>query len=297
MTDSFSRETPQHRTYRAFKTLIAGDDDAIDLAQGALLIARIEYPDLDIAQYIGQLDALAERVRDALALPSPRQLPQLPEETAPLDVIDAMNKVLFEEERFHGNKEDYYNPDNSFLNKVLENRTGIPITLSLLYSEIGKRVGLLIDGIGFPYHFMVRCQLPQRVVYIDPYEGGLLMNEQGCRERLSQITQQKLKQRSHWFAPFSHRHWLTRMLNNLKKIYINRDDYGRALITCDLIVMLVPNSAIDRRDRGLILLQQKRYARAIHNLTVYTELAPDADDRDEILNYIKMARQMLAMLN
>jgi regulator of sirC expression with transglutaminase-like and TPR domain len=291
------RETSQQRTYRAFETLIAGDDRAIDLAQAALLIASIEYPDLDPTPYMDQLDALANRIRAILALPSPQQLPQLPEETDFLDVLDAINRVLFEEENFRGNKEDYYNPNNSFFNKVLEERMGIPITLSLLYSEVGRRVGIQIDGIGFPYHFMVRCKLPEGSVYIDPYEGGMLMNEQGCRERLRQITQQKIKPNPHWFSPFSRRHWLTRMLNNLKKIYINRDDYEHALTTCNLIVLLVPKSAIERRDRGLILLQQKRYSRAIHDLTVYTELAPNADDREEILNYVKMARQMRAMLN
>ncbi len=297
MTDSFPKDTSNQRTYRAFETLIAGEDDAIDLAQAALLIAGIEYPDLNISQYVAQLDTLAERVRDTLALPGLQQLPQLPEETELLDVIDAMNKVLFEEEHFYGNKEDYYNPNNSFLNKVLEDHTGIPITLSLLYSEVGRRVGIQIDGIGIPYHFMVRCRLPQGMVYIDPYEGGTMMNEQGCRDRVRQLAQQKFKPGAQWFAPLSRRHWLTRMLNNLKKIYINRDDYGHALTTCDLLLMLTPRSAVERRDRGLILLQQKRYSRAIHDLTMYTELAPKADDRDEILNYVKMARQMLAMLN
>jgi regulator of sirC expression with transglutaminase-like and TPR domain len=297
MADNFSKDTSQQRIYRAFVALLAGDDHTIDLAQAALLIASIEYPELDAARYIAQLDTFAERVRGHLALPDPQQLPQLPAETDTLAVIDAINTVLFEEEQFRGNKEDYYNPNNSFLNKVLEDRVGIPISLSLVYTEVGRRVGLQIDGIGFPYHFMLRCRLPQGMIYIDPYEGGLRLSEQGCQERLRQLTPHKIRPHSHWFEPFSHRRWLIRILNNLKKIYIQRDHFERALIVCDLMILLSPRAALERRDRGLILLQQKRYSRSIRDLTAYTELAPDADDREEILNYIKMARQTLAMLN
>jgi regulator of sirC expression with transglutaminase-like and TPR domain len=297
MTDPYAKDTAQQRTYRAFAALLAGDDEAIDLVQAALLIASTQYPDLDMAYYTALLDSLARRVRTVLALPTPDLQPTLPAGIETLQVIEAMNKILFEEEHFHGNRDDYHNPNNSFLNKVLEDHTGIPVTLSLIYAEVGKRVGIQIDGIGMPYHFLVRCQSPQGFIYIDPYEGGLQMSERSCRERIRQIAQHRIKFHSQWFEPFTHRHWLMRLLNNLKRIYINQDDYDRALTICDLIILLNPQTAEEWRDRGLIQLQLKCYSYAIKDLKTYTELAPEASDRYEILNYIKTARQMLAMLN
>lgn len=297
MTDPYAKNTAQQRTYRAFAALLAGDDEAIDLVQAALLIASTQYPDLDMAYYTAQLDSLAQRVRTALALPAPNLQPALPEGIEILRVIEAMNKILFEEEQFRGNRDDYHNPNNSLLNKVLEEHAGIPVTLSLIYAEVGKRVGIQIDGIGVPYHFLVRCQSPQGFIYIDPYEGGRQMSERGCRERIRQIAQHRIRFHSQWLEPFTRRHWLMRILNNLKRIYINQDDYDRALTICDLLILLNPRTAEEWRDRGLIRLQLKHYSRAIKDLKAYTELAPEASDRYEILNYIKTARQMLAMLN
>jgi regulator of sirC expression with transglutaminase-like and TPR domain len=144
-----------------------------------------------------------------------------------------------------------------------------------------------------PYHFLVRCQSPQGFIYIDPYEGGLQMSERGCRERIRQIAQHRIKFHSQWLEPFTHRHWLMRILNNLKRIYINQDDYDRALTICDLLILLHPRTAEERRDRGLIHLQLKHYSHAIKDLKAYTELAPEASDRYETLNYIKSARRRL----
>ncbi|MBV9229504.1 MAG: transglutaminase family protein [Chloroflexi bacterium] len=297
MADRFPKDTAQQRTYRAFEALVAGEDAAIDLAQAALLIASIAYPDLDMAHYVAQLDALARRARAILALPNPDTLPQLPAETDPLAVISALNRVLFDEEQFHGNKEDYYNPDNSFFNKVLEKRRGIPITLSLLYIEVGKRVGIQIDGIALPYHFMVRARLAEGLTYIDPYEGGLLLSEQQCKLRIRQMVRGKIKMHAHWFEPISHKLFLARMLNNLKRCYLDKEDYERTLVICDLIILLIPHFSGEWRDRGIIHLQLKHYARALHDLTTYLELAPQADDRSEILSHIKTIRQLMAMMN
>ena len=297
MTDQYAKDMAQQRTYRAFAALLARGDEAIDLVQAALLIANTQYPDLDVAYYIAQLDNLARRVRTQLALPAPDLLPTLPEETDVLHVIHIMNKILFEEEQFHGNRDDYYNPNNNLLHKVLEDHVGIPVTLSLIYTEVGRRVGLQIDGIGMPYHFLVRCHSPQGFIYIDPSEDGLLMSERRCREHISQMTQHRIKFHSQWLEPFTHRRWLMRILNNLKRIYINQDDYEHALTICDLLIMLNPRIAEEWRDRGLVHLQLKRYSRAIKDLKVYVEFAPEANDRYEILNYVKTARQMLAMLN
>ncbi len=297
MAERFPKDTAQQRTYRAFAALIAGEDAAIDLAQAALLIASIEYPGLDMAHSMSQLDALARRVRAILSLPDPDLLPQLPPDIEPFAVLDALNQVLFGEEQFQGNSTDYNNPDNSFLNKVLETRKGIPITLSLLYMEVGKRVGIQIDGIGLPYHFMVAYCLPDERIYIDPYDGGQFLTEQECRALVRRLIRSKMKMQPHWFEPVTHRQLLTRVLNNLKQIYIDQDAYERALVICDLMILLSPHLLIEHRDRGILHLQLKHYSRALHDLTTYLELSPNAKDRAEIQEHIKTIRQIIAMLN
>lgn len=293
MTEEFSK---QHHNYRAFEELVAGEDTSIDIAKAALLIATIEYPQLDTQRFLATLDSLAYRVRAILNLP--QRETSLPESMAPLTVIDALNKVLFEEEGFRGNESDYYNPDNSFLNKVLENRVGIPISLSLLYIEIGKRVGLLIEGIGLPFHFVVRCTLPTEILYIDPFEGGLLLSEQDCRERIRRISRGKVNRLPrHFFEPVKPKQLLVRMLGNLKGIYLHKEDYTKTLLVSEYILLLIPDAAREIRDRGIIHLQLKHYAKALHDLKAYLKLEPQADDRHEIQGHIKTIQQTIAMMN
>ncbi len=300
MTESFPNDTSQQRAFRAFEALVSGGDASLDLALAALLIACTEYPDLDIVYYLAQLDELALRVRTLLDMPPTLanvDLLQGPIEEHPLNVIAAMNEVLFQQEHFHGSTEDYYNPANSFLNDVLERRTGLPITLSLLYMEVGKRVGVRFDGIGLPFHFVVGCLLPEGRIYIDPYETGHIYSGQECRERVRRMLKGEGKIYTQWFEPVSHRHLLVRMLNNLKHIYLTVEDYQRALPICDRIVLLLPRSPLERRDRGAIHFQLKHYTRALRDLSAYAELTPHASDIDEIRRQIKTLRQIIAMMN
>ena len=294
MAEAFPQDTAEQRAYRAFEALITGEDVAIDLAQAALLI---EYPDLDMAYYTAQLDALARRVRTLLALPDPDVLPQLPPEIESLAVIHALNDVLFKQEQFHGNRTDYYNPANSFLNKVLEDHTGIPISLSVLYMEVSRRVGLHIEGIGLPFHFMVRCSSPEGYLYIDVFDNGKLLNEQQCRESIYRIGGRKIKIPARLFEPVAHKQLLSRMLQNLKHIYLRNEEYTRVLAVCDRLLLLDPSSAVERRGRGIVHLQLKHYGRALSDLKAYLELAPHTRDRDEILGHIKLIRQMISMMN
>ncbi|MFL5624614.1 MAG: SirB1 family protein [Ktedonobacteraceae bacterium] len=299
MTESFPNDTPQQRAFRAFEALVAGGDASIDLSLAALLIACTEYPDLNIAYYMAQLDALAQRVRSLLNMPAPTSAdsPLPATENYLLNVVAAMNEVLFQQEHFHGNTEDYYNPANSFLNEVLEQHIGLPITLSLLFIEVGKRVGVQFDGIGLPFHFVVGCLLPEGRIYIDPFEAGRIYSAQECHERVSRMLKGGEKIYDQWFEPVSHRHLLARLLNNLKHIYINKEDYERALSICDRLVLLLPRSPLERRDRAVIHFQLKHYARALHDFSAYTELAPHAPDIDEIRRQIKMLRQIIALMN
>ena len=297
MPEEYLNNTSQQRARRAFEALIAGEDAAIDLAQAAFLIASEEYLDLDIAHYMTRLDALAYRVRSILSLPQDDLFSPLLPETDLLEAITAINQVLFNEEHFSGNREDYYDPRNSFLNDVLDRHTGIPIALSLLYMEVGKRVGVQIDGIGLPFHFIVGCRVPGGRVYIDPYEGGKILSEQDCRERVTRMLKGKGSSYAHWLEPVSPRQLLVRMLNNLKNIYLHSEDYVRALSVCDRIVLLVPHAPLERRDRGIIHLQLKHYGRALLDLATYVEHAPHAEDREEIRKQIRTIRQIMAMMN
>ena len=297
MTEAFPNDTPQQRAFRAFETLVAGEDTAIDLSLAALLIANLEYPELDIARYMAQLDALAHRVRTLLGLAGTGTPEQLPPNMDIPTVIAAMNTVLFGQEHFHGNTEDYYNSSNSFLNDVLERHTGIPIALSLLYMEVGRRVGVWFDGIGLPFHLIVGCRFQRSRIYIDPFEGGQVLNEQECRKRVRQMIGKTDKIHAQWFEPVSRKNLLIRMLTNLKHIYLHSEDYARALHMCDFILVLAPRSPQERRDRGIIYLQLKRYGQALRDLAAYLQLAPQAEDHDEIQRQVKIIRQIIAMMN
>lgn len=291
-------DNAQQRAYQAFEALVTSETTELPLAKAALLIAMIEYPDLDLHSYLTQLDALARRVRLVLSLPQPEMLATLPEEVEPLAVLEAMNVVLFEQEQFRGNEQDYYNPANSFLNKVLEEHTGIPITLSLVYIEVAKRVGLHLDGIGLPFHFVARCLLPSgEHLYIDSFEHGRLLSEQECRALIRRMAGARVRFQAQWFEPVTHKQFLQRMLTNLKHIYMHRETYILALGVCDRLLLLAPVSPIEWRDRGIVHLQLKHYGRALRDLRTYVRLAPNAEDRDEMLGHIKAIRQIIAMMN
>src|SRR5579859_4383872 len=235
--ESMSEEfrAARQRVRQEFTTLILGDDANIDLARAALLIAAEEYPNLDFHLYLSRLEELAEHVRTRM-IHLEMQLTNPPTTVNQcFDVLHAMNGVLFEQERFRGNRIDYYNPQNSFLNRVLERRLGIPLSLSLVYMEVGKRLGLHIAGVGMPFHFIVRCDFQNASIYIDPYEKGKFLSEQDCRKRLSLIFKNEGDFDPEWLEPLNSRQLLVRMLTNLKNIYIHKGDFSRALMACDRI--------------------------------------------------------------
>lgn len=288
---------PQQRARTAFVALISGNEADIDLARAALLIANEEYPELDVAHYMAQLDSLAERVRELLGISPPGNLSEPSVKPDLIDVLAAINSVLFDQEHFRGAQKDYYNPCNSFLNDVLERHTGIPITLSLLYIEIAKRLDMKIDGIGLPFHFVVRCRLPDGAIYINPYEGGKLLSEEDCRELVHRMLRGRATFNPRWLEPVSNKQFLVRILTNLKHIYVYKGDYTRALSVCDRILLLVPHTPNEHRDRGIIHLRLKHHARALRDLKAYAELAPEAEDIAEIKRQISAIRQIIAMMN
>ncbi len=280
----------QLNSYQSFARIV--NSAPIDVTKAALFIAMLEYPSFDADQYLSKLNLLAQQVLTTLGSNSSS------ENIDPLTKIDAINKVLFEDEHFHGNEEDYYNPDNSFLNRVLDTHVGIPISLSLVYIEVAKRVGLQVEGVGLPFHFVVRCVLPTEILYIDPFERGLLLSEQDCRERIRLMSHGKITRLPrHMFEPIQPRQMLVRMLGNLKNIYLHREDYKKTLAISEYLLLLIPDNAREIRDRGMIHLQLKHYAKALRDLKMYLKLEPQASDRQEIQNHVASIQQVMAMMN
>ncbi|MBI3015051.1 MAG: tetratricopeptide repeat protein [Candidatus Tectomicrobia bacterium] len=252
-----------HQVRERFASLTQSPDESIDLARGALLIAQEEYPDLEINHYIRMLDDMALEVQA-----------RLPANQGPGQVIDVINQYLFDEMAFSGNREDYYNPKNSFLNEVLDTRLGIPITLSIIYLELGWRLGLPLVGVGLPGHFIVGCKEDEGELLIDPYNAGSFLSAEDCQQRLDQIYGGVLSLRPEYLSALPRKGILIRILNNLKSIYISRREHAKALAASERILLLDPESAHELRDRGLLFAQTGLFARAIADLEAYLQMLP-----------------------
>jgi len=271
---------PQDR----FSRLVAGPDASVDLALASLIIAEGEYPGLDVARYLERLDAMGREVRG-----------RLPRGEGP--AIECLNAYLFGQEGFRGNVDDYYDPRNSFLNDVIDRRTGIPITLSMVYMEVARRAGLDVAGVGLPGHFLVRAEASGRTVLVDPFHGGTLLSEADCQRRLDRVFEGRVRLEPGMLAACPRKAILARMLRNLKTIYVKADDYARARRTIDLLLTLDPESAEDRRDRGLLHAAFDCYALAAADLEAYLALAPAAPEAIAVRVKITQMRTLAARLN
>ncbi len=244
-----------------FAELATGDDQEIDLGEAALQIAREARPDLDVSACLAVLDSLAEGAREFLG------------DTDGPDAIVRLNEYLFEHEHFSGNRSDYYDLNNSFLDQVLERRRGIPITLAVVYLEVARRIGLDVRGVSFPAHFLLRT-MDEPPVLIDPFYGSILTRED-CEELLKQALGEDAKLTSEHFEPSTPRQILARMLSNLKQIYAQQNGLEEALACCDRILLLMPDSPLELRDRGMIYAQLECFGAAVADLERFVDLARD----------------------
>ncbi len=254
-----------------FAAVVAQQDSDVDLALAALLIAAEEYPQLLPEPYLRRLDILAERVRD-----------RLDEETAPLLVLQELSRVLFREEGFRGNAEAYYDPRNSFLNDVLDRRLGVPLTLSLLYLEIGWRLGLPLQGVNFPGHFLVRYDGEAVKLLIDPFQGGEIRFEDEAQELLDRVYGGTVSLQPSYLRPAGRKDILVRLLSNLKGIYLNTRDDRRALAATERILLVRPDAAEEVRDRGMLLARLGFADDAVQELRDYLARAPGAEDAERV---------------
>lgn len=263
------------------------EDERIDLLRAALTIARTQYPQLDIDSYIYRVDAIARRVAARI-----RDIGDIAQ------TIYALNTVLFKEEQLCGNRENYYDPRNSFLNDVLDHRLGIPITLALIYMEVARRIGFPLFGVGMPGHFLLKhYDVEGRQVLIDAFNSGHILSARDCRQRLQEIYDGQLTFQPEFLMSVSRRQMLTRILNNLKTIYLSTRNFRKALPIVDLILVIYPRSPEDVKQRALLRYSLGQMRGAIEDLDDYLKMSPEASDADEIRQTALSIRRGQAMLN
>jgi regulator of sirC expression with transglutaminase-like and TPR domain len=272
------------------------------LAAAALVVARIEYPRLDAELYLARLDAMGDAAR--------RRIERHVDETgdsSTASCIRAFNSYLFDDQHFVGNRDRYEDPRNSCLNEVLERRTGIPITLSLVYMEVGRRAGLQVDGINFPGHFLVRCpDISTRGsgLIIDPFHAGAQLSEHDCRLLLQKHVGSEVAFNKSLLAPATRPQIVVRMLLNLKRIYVHMRSFPQARDVTELLLALTPSALSELRDRGLLAYHLNDVTAALRDLQTYLKLASMSDmdkeareEHQQIWEHVKTLRRRVAALN
>ena len=269
---------------RAFHDLLRGPDATIDLARAALAVARIEYPELDERRELERLDVLAGRVGSG-------------RRGAAGETLERLKRVLFDEDGFRGNADEYYDPRNSCLNDVLDRKLGIPITLSVLTMEVGRRVGLDIVGVGLPGHFIVSATVGGRAVLLDPFHGGAVLTPSSAADVAARAVGRPVKiEEAHW-APCPRRQIAVRMLRNLKTIYARRSDWERALGVIDRLLLIDPETPMHLRDRGTVLVKAGRLWEGAAEWESYLSRYPSVPDAEAFRGELRRIRQELGSRN
>lgn len=245
----------------AFEEAVRGPDHHVDLYGAAMLIAAIGDPEVDPHRYARQLDLWAEEVRE-----------QAGDTDDPEELCQAIDWQLFHVLGFHGNTADYADPANSYLDRVIERRTGIPVTLSLVYMEVAGRVGLRCDGIGFPGHFLVRCGEPDRPIYLDPFHQGVRLDEGELLARLAALDLAGTSPYMYLCA-VTRRQILQRLLTNLRASYRERSDFARWLLADSLAIALEPWNAALYGERGMLHYRLGNFEAALADLETYASAA------------------------
>ncbi len=273
---------------KRFRDAVGRAEDEIDLAEAVLLIAAHADEHLDVPKYLSELDTLAASLAE-----------QLPESSDDADRLRALNRFMFEQQGFGPSLQDYYDPRNSCLDQVLDRRVGIPITLSIVYMEIGRRIGLAIDGVPFPGHFLVRCRMGEETIVLDPFAHGASLSFADLQQRLRAIQGDDITPTDLAYAlrAATTKDILTRMLGNLKAIYVQRQDDYRMLTILEMIVALAPDAAAEVRDRGIVYLRLECFRAALADFERYLELAPTADDAGLIRKGVVELRKTASRLN
>ena len=272
---------------RRFAELVARPSRAIDLAHAALLVAAEERPGTDVDGYRARLLELGLRARARVA-------------ASPHDPVGALNRFAFDESDFHGNQENYYDPRNSLLSCVIDDRRGIPITLSVVYMELGRRAGLEVEGVGLPGHFVVRVRASvggaEVSALVDPFNQRVVGRED-CQHLLDAVYGGQITLAEEHLRASAPREILTRLLRNLKAVYAQGRRYGRALSVVERILFIEPEAHAERRDRGALLGQLGRYNEAVAEMSAYLDADPEAPEAALVRDQLKKLRLQAAALN
>ena len=249
-----------------------------NLIEKCLKLAQIlEYHDLDIAKYVERINEIGNSIRMKISgVKNPTYL------------ISILNEYLFDELGFCGAEEDYYDPGNSFLNTVLDKKTGIPITLSIIYAEVAKNIGLDLKIVGFPGHVIVKYK---NEIILDPFYRGRLLTIEDLEEILDRNFGDGVEFVPEYLNEATTEQLLTRLLRNLKNAYTQSYAYDNAMKCTDMILGMQPESPEEIRDKGILEERLLRYDKALPLLNKYLELQPEADDADFILELIKSVRE------
>jgi regulator of sirC expression with transglutaminase-like and TPR domain len=270
-----------------FEQFLRQPDNQINLAEGALMIARMEYPELNIESYMQEIHQLADEIRDTLS-----------ENPNAGETLTQLNNILFNKKGFEGNTDHYYDPKNSFLNDVLERKLGIPVSLSILYIELGKELGLPLTGVSFPGHFLVKLEIDDGAIVLDPYFGGISLSEDDLEDRLQDFYGDKLK-KSHFYgllATCSNKDIITRILRNLRNLYMDEETFEKALYMADCVVNLDDDKADALKARASIYDKLECSVSAIKDYQRYLKININGKDvpfiRERIMNLSEQARHI-----
>jgi regulator of sirC expression with transglutaminase-like and TPR domain len=266
--------------------LLSRPEPMLDLARAALLIAAESDPNVDVEAELQRIDSWGEELRA-----------RLDPEWNNLQKLARLRNFLFEELGFRGDREDYFSPSNSLLHEVIQRRRGIPLTLSIIMMELGWRIGMPLEGVGFPGHFLIRlCGEPGDLL-LDPYQRGMSVHEEDCRRMLAEITRGEVEYSPRLLESVDKRQMIVRLLHNLKAAYVRKGEDGRALAAVERLLLVHPDDLDQVRDRGLLLFRLQRFVPALECLTRYLAEATGAADRANIERHVAAVRLQLSSLN
>ena len=272
--------TPTLDTRQLLAKELSRTEPEMDLARAFLLVAKEEYPQLSVELYLARLDQLAEEVKDRLA-----------DETAPLIVLSEVVDTLYRRRKFNGNREAYYDPRNSFLNDVLDRGTGVPLTLGVVLLEVGWRLGLPLEGVSFPGHFLIRFNGEAMDLLLDPFDGGKARFEDEAQDLLDRVYGGMVRLQDAFMKTADRRNMIVRLLTNLKGVYVNVGDNKRALAAVERILMVTPTAPAENRTRGVLLARLGRRDEAAEQLERYLRVSPSAADSQTVSAMLKDLRE------
>jgi regulator of sirC expression with transglutaminase-like and TPR domain len=265
-----------------FVEITGRPDPALDLVEASLVIALEDEPGIAIDRYLEQVNAWTDAIRERLE--GSRRVER---------IIDSINKLLFEEEGFHGEDEDYYDPRSALLNATLDTHAGLPITLSILYIEISRRVGVEVSGVSLPGRFLVKFGGDFGQLVIDPFDGGRVLSTIELQKLLDDVYGGGVRLREHHLRAYSSKEILARELAHLKSAYLARHDLARAAASMDRLLILDANDTYELHDRATVAVQMHAYGEAIECFERYLALKPHGDDVARVREQIAYLRAWL----